>query len=110
MCWARSLRRRAHMVDKVDKVWLDGELIDWSEAKVHALTHSLHYGLAAFEGIRAYKRADGHTYVFRLREHIDRLFDSCKMCLLQPKFTRDQVMSACVETLRVNRMVDGYLR
>ncbi len=98
------------MVDKVKKVWLDGQLVDWDAANVHILTHSLHYGLAAFEGIRAYKRADGQTYVFRLREHVDRLFDSCKMCLLKPEFTREQVMAACVETLRVNGMPEGYLR
>jgi branched-chain amino acid aminotransferase len=98
------------MVDKVKKVWLDGEFVDWDDAKIHVLTHSLHYGLAAFEGIRAYKRADGGTYVFRLREHIDRLFDSCKMCLLKPEFTREQVVAACCETLRTNGMSDGYLR
>ena len=98
------------MVDKVKKIWLDGEFVDWDEANVHVLTHSLHYGLAAFEGIRAYKRADGGTYVFRLREHIDRLFDTCKMCLLKPEYTREQVMSVCVETLRVNGMSEGYLR
>jgi branched-chain amino acid aminotransferase len=98
------------MVDKVKKIWIDGEFVDWDSANVHVLTHSLHYGLAAFEGVRAYKRADGDTYVFRLREHIDRLFDSCKMALLTPKFTREQVMSACTETLRTNGMVDGYLR
>jgi len=98
------------MVDKVKKIWLDGELVDWDSAHVHVLTHSLHYGLAAFEGIRAYKRGDGATYVFRLREHIDRLFDSCKMALLTPKFTREQVMSACTETLRTNEMSDGYIR
>ncbi len=66
------------MVEKLKKIWLDGELVDWDEAKVHVLTHSLHYGVGAFEGIRAYKRADG-AYVFRLKDHIDRLFDSCKM-------------------------------
>lgn len=98
------------MVDKQKKIWLDGEFIDWDEAKVHVLTHSLHYGLAAFDGMRAYQRADGGTYVFRLREHVDRLFDTCKMCLLQPKFTREQIERVCVETLRVNSMVDGYLR
>jgi branched-chain amino acid aminotransferase len=98
------------MVDKVKKIWLDGEFVDWDSANVHILTHSLHYGLAAFEGVRAYKRADGATYVFRLREHVDRLFDSCKMALLAPKFTREQVISACTETLRTNDMVDGYLR
>jgi branched-chain amino acid aminotransferase len=97
-------------VYSVKNMWMDGELVDWDSATVHVLTHSLHYGLAAFEGIRAYKRADGGTYVFRLREHIDRLFDSCKMALLQPKYPRERVTSACLETLRANDMVDGYLR
>jgi branched-chain amino acid aminotransferase len=98
------------MVDKGKKIWVDGEFIDWDAAQVHVLTHSLHYGLAAFEGIRAYRRADGATYVFRLREHVDRLFESCKMALLQPRHTREQVASACVETLRQNGMDDGYIR
>jgi branched-chain amino acid aminotransferase len=98
------------MVDKVKKVWMDGHFVDWDDAKVHILTHSLHYGLAAFEGIRAYKRADGGTYVFRAREHVERLFDSCKMCLLKPEFTREQIIGVCSETLRVNGMPEGYLR
>ncbi len=98
------------MVDKVKKIWLDGEFIDWDDANVHILTHSLHYGVAAFEGIRAYKRADGETYVFRVREHIDRLFDSCKMCLLKPEFTRERIVGVCLDTLRVNGMPDGYVR
>jgi branched-chain amino acid aminotransferase len=98
------------MVDKAKKIWLDGEFVDWDSATVHILTHSLHYGLAVFDGMRAYKRADGGTYIFRLREHVDRLFDGCKMCLLQPKYTREQIMSVCVEALRVNGMVDGYIR
>jgi branched-chain amino acid aminotransferase len=98
------------MVDKVKKIWLDGQLIDWDAANVHIMTHSLHYGLAAFEGIRAYQRADGGTYVFRLHEHIDRLFDSCKMCLLKPEYTREQVIRVCGELLRANGMTEGYLR
>jgi branched-chain amino acid aminotransferase len=98
------------LVDKVKNIWLDGEFIDWDAANVHVLTHTLHYGLAAFDGMRAYQRADGNTYVFRLREHVDRLFDSCKMCLLQPKFTREQIMGVCTEALRINGMSDGYLR
>ena len=98
------------MVDKVQKIWSDGEMVNWDDANVHILTHSLHYGLGAFEGIRAYKRANGKTYVFRLREHIDRLFDSCKMCLLAPKVTREQIMTACVDLLKVNGMPEGYLR
>ncbi len=98
------------MVDKVKKIWLDGQLIDWDAANVHVMTHSLHYGLAAFEGIRAYLRADGGTYIFRLREHVDRLFDSCKMCLLKPEYTREQVIRVCGEVLRANGMNEGYLR
>jgi branched-chain amino acid aminotransferase len=70
----------------------------------------MHYGLGAFEGIRAYKRANGKSYVFRLREHVDRLFDTCKMTLLQPKFTREQVMQACIDTLKANSLDEGYLR
>jgi len=98
------------MVDKQKKIWIDGEFIDWDEAKVHVLTHSLHYGLAAFDGMRAYQRSDGATYVFRLREHVNRLLDTCKMCLLQPKFTGEQLEQVCLETLRINGMSDGYLR
>jgi branched-chain amino acid aminotransferase len=98
------------MVDKVQKIWLDGAFVDWDEAKVHVLTHSLHYGLGGFEGIRCYKRDDGQSYVFRLKEHIDRLYDTCKLVLIEPVFMREQVMSACVEVLRVNRMADGYIR
>jgi branched-chain amino acid aminotransferase len=98
------------MVDKLKKLWVDGEFVDWDEAKVHILTHSLHYGLAIFDGMRAYKRADGGTYIFRLREHVDRLFEGCKMVLLQPKFTREQVSAACIEAVRINGMADGYIR
>ena len=98
------------MVDKVQKIWLDGEMVAWEDANVHILTHSLHYGLGAFEGIRAYKRTNGKTSIFKLREHIDRLFDTCKMTLLVPKFTREQIMTACVETLKINGMPEGYLR
>lgn len=98
------------MVDKVKKIWMDGELIDWDDANVHILTHSLHYGVSAFEGIRAYKRADGHTYIFRLREHTQRLFDTCKLALLAPKFSAEAVMKACGDLLRVNGMEEGYLR
>lgn len=98
------------MVDKLKKIWMDGELVEWDEAKVHILTHSLHYGVAAFEGIRAYKRADGQTYIFRLKEHIDRLFDTCKLALLTPKYTREDVMKSCADILRANDLVEGYIR
>ncbi len=98
------------MVDKLQKIWVDGELVAWDDAKIHLLTHSFHYGIAAFEGIRAYKRADGKSYIFRLREHIDRLFDTCKMALLKPEFTREQIMKACADILKANTLEEGYLR
>jgi branched-chain amino acid aminotransferase len=98
------------MVDKVKKIWVDGDFVDWDAAQVHVLTYSLHYGLAVFDGMRAYQRSDGGTAIFRLRDHVDRLFDGCKMCLLQPKVTREELANVCVETLRVNGMPDGYVR
>jgi branched-chain amino acid aminotransferase len=94
----------------VDKVWVDGTLVPFSEAQVHVLTHTLHYGLGAFEGIRAYKRADGSGAVFRLGEHIDRLFDSCHICTIDVPFSREQLVQACVDTMRANKMVEAYLR
>jgi len=98
------------MVDKVKSVWMDGKFVAWEDANVHVLTHTMHYGLGSFEGIRAYKRTDGSTTIFRLREHIERLFDTCKLCLLEPTFSREQVEQACAELLRVNGMEEAYLR
>jgi branched-chain amino acid aminotransferase len=95
----------------VDKVWIDGQLVPFKDAQVHILTHTLHYGVGAFEGIRCYKRSDGRIAVFRLQEHIDRLFDSSHICAMDVPYTREQVLQACVETLRVNKMTEGaYLR
>lgn len=98
------------MVDKVKKIWLEGELVDWDDAKVHILTHTLHYGLGSFEGIRAYKRTDGTTTIFRLKEHVQRLFDSCKLIMIEPRFSFDQVSAACVDIVRENRMDEAYIR
>ena len=97
-------------ITKTDKIWVDGELVDWDSATDHVLTHTLHYGLGAFEGIRAYECADGRTAVFRLTEHIDRLFDSCHIATLDISFTRDQLVKACLETVRVNGLKSAYLR
>lgn len=98
------------MVDKMKKIWLEGELIDWDDAKIHVLTHTLHYGLGAFEGIRAYKRADGTTSIFRLDEHIERLYDSCKLIMMPPRFTPAQIRDACVGLLVANQADEAYLR
>lgn len=98
------------MVDKLQKIWVDGELVAWDDAKVHLLTHSFHYGVAAFEGIRAYKRADGKSYIFRLREHVDRLFDTAKLALLKPEFSKEQISKACADILKANDLEEGYIR
>ncbi|MCK6588242.1 MAG: branched-chain amino acid transaminase [Polyangiaceae bacterium] len=98
------------MVEKLKKIWLEGELVEWDEAKVHVLTHTMHYGLGAFEGIRAYKRADGSTTVFRLKEHVERLFETCKLIMTEPRFSKEQVHEACLQVLNVNGMEEGYIR
>lgn len=98
------------MVDKVDKVWLDGRLVDWDAANVHILTHTLHYGLGAFEGIRCYKLKDGKSAVFRLREHIERLLMSCHIVTIPVTYTVDELVEACLATVRANKLDECYLR
>lgn len=98
------------MVEKMDKIWMDGKLIPWDEANVHILTHTLHYGLGAFEGIRCYKTHDGKSAIFRLREHIDRLFDSAHIGDLQIPYSKKEIAEACKETLRANQLKEGYIR
>lgn len=98
------------MVEKVDKIWMDGELVPWDEARVHILAHTIHYGLGAFEGIRAYRRANGKTTIFRLREHVQRLLDTCKLIAIEPTFDHEQICKACVEIIRENHLDEAYLR
>ncbi len=98
------------MVEKVDSIWMDGEFIRWDEAKVHILTHTLHYGLGVFEGIRCYLCHDGRSEVFRLKEHIDRLFDSALIAELEIPFSPEEIMDACKEILRLNGLKEGYIR
>ncbi len=95
---------------KVDKIWIDGKLVAWDDANEHVLAHTLHYGLAAFEGIRAYELADGKTGVFRLDEHIDRLFESCHICTIEVPYSKADIVAACLEVLRVNKLKSAYLR
>lgn len=98
------------MVQKSETIWFDGKQVAWDEANVHVLTHTLHYGLGVFEGIRAYKSADGTSSVFRLREHIERLFASAKILRMEIPFTVDQLVDAVVETLQRNKLDEGYIR
>jgi branched-chain amino acid aminotransferase len=83
-----------------DFIWLDGKLVKWDEGQIHVMTHALHYGLGVFEGIRAYRTHDGRLAVFRLREHIQRLFDSAHILLLKLPYTVEQLMEACLDVLR----------
>ena len=98
------------MVQKVEKIWMDGKLVPWDEAKVHVLTHTLHYGLGAFEGIRCYRCQDGKSAIFRLKEHIDRFFDSAQIGELRIPFSKKEISEACKETLRANQLREGYIR
>ena len=97
-------------VEKTELIWLNGKLVPWDEANVHVLTHALHYGMGVFEGIRCYRGEDGHGAVFRLREHVERLQNSAKIVEIDMPWGRDQLESAILDTLRANRMSEGYVR
>ncbi|MZR62638.1 branched-chain amino acid transaminase [Alcanivorax sp. DP30] len=90
-------------------IWLDGELVPWEEAKVHVLTHTLHYGMGVFEGVRAYETAKGPA-IFRLKEHTDRLFGSAHIMNMKIPFTKDEVNAAQVEAVKANNLPHAYLR
>jgi branched-chain amino acid aminotransferase len=97
-------------ITPTEKVWMDGELVDWADATVHVLTHSLHYGSGVFEGIRAYPTSGGPA-VFRLRDHVRRLLTSAKVMLIDVPFDEDALVDACRQVVRANRLTDGcYLR
>ena len=97
------------MSDRDGKIWMDGGLVDWRDARIHVLSHTLHYGCGAFEGVRAYKTAQG-TAIFRLREHTERLFNSAKILRMKIPFTVQQVMDAQCEVVRANKLESCYLR
>ena len=98
------------MVDKVDKIWFDGELVPWDQANVHILTHTLHYGLGVFEGIRCYKLQNGRSAIFRLDDHIRRLYESAHICMMPMPYTPEEISKACLETVRVNKLEECYVR
>jgi branched-chain amino acid aminotransferase len=91
-------------------IWFDGAFVDWTDARVHILTHTLHYGLGVFEGIRCYRTVDGRSAVFRLDEHLRRLYDSARINLMQIPVAPDALEAACLESLRRNDLAEGYLR
>ncbi|HEX9969441.1 MAG TPA: aminotransferase class IV, partial [Acidimicrobiales bacterium] len=92
-----------------EKIWMDGELVDWDGARIHVLTHSLHYGCGVFEGIRAYATSQGPA-VFRLTDHINRLFQSARIFMIDVPFSVDELVAATKETVRVNGLDSCYIR
>lgn len=97
------------MADRDGKIWKDGHMIEWRDATLHMLTHSLHYGMAIFEGVRAYKTVDG-TAIFRLKEHTQRLFNSAKIFQMRLPFDMETLMSAQREVVRANQLESCYIR
>ena len=97
------------MADRDGKIWMDGELVDWRDAKIHVLTHTLHYGCGAFEGVRAYNTVNG-TAIFRLQDHTDRLFNSAKILRMQIPFSKEQVNEAQKQVVKANGLESCYIR
>jgi branched-chain amino acid aminotransferase len=96
-------------VQKVEKIWMNGKLVNWDDANIHILSHVIHYGSCWFEGIRCYETAKGSA-IFRLREHVRRLFDSAKIYHAEIPFTVDQMEQAIIETIKANTMSKCYIR
>ncbi|WP_421118983.1 branched-chain amino acid transaminase [Aquihabitans daechungensis] len=96
-------------ITPTDKIWMNGELVDWDEARVHVLTHTLHYGTGVFEGVRAYETADGPA-VFRLTDHIERLFNSAKIMMMDIPYTVDELVEATKLVVRESGLPSCYIR
>lgn len=97
------------MADRDGVIWLDGEMVPWRDAKVHVLTHTLHYGLGVFEGVRAYETADGPA-IFRLEEHTARLLNSAKILGMKIPFDAETINAACLAAVKENTLESAYLR
>jgi branched-chain amino acid aminotransferase len=93
-----------------DFIWLDGALVPFADARVHVMSHALHYGLGVFEGVRAYAQPDGRPGIWRSDQHLKRFLDSAKMCRLRLPFNHEQISTACLDVLEANRFSAAYLR
>ncbi len=96
-------------VTKTDVIWMDGKMIPWDEAKIHILSHVIHYGSGLFEGIRVYKTKNGPA-ALRLDDHVERLFNSAKIYRFEMPWTREQIVTACLDTVKANKMEECYIR
>jgi len=97
------------MIPKTKKIWMDGKFVDWDKANVHILTHTFHYGLGVFEGIRCYETISGPA-IFRLDEHVERLFNSAHIFLIDIPYSREKIKHTVIETIRVNKIKECYIR
>ncbi|MEN8770139.1 MAG: aminotransferase class IV, partial [Glaciecola sp.] len=93
-----------------EKIWFNGDIMPWQDAKVHVMTHAIHYGSSVFEGVRAYNTPDQGTCVFRLQEHTRRLFDSAKIYRMTIPYTLEQVNQATMDIIRANNLKSAYIR
>ncbi len=98
------------MADMDGRIWKDGELLDWRDAQLHVLTHSLHYGMSVFEGVRAYQMDSGETAVFRLKEHTARLLNSAKILQMKIPYSADELIAAQLQVVRENKLASCYIR
>ena len=97
------------MADKDGTIWHDGTMVPWREATTHVLTHSLHYGLAVFEGLRAYSTPKGPA-IFRLEEHVDRLFASAHIYMMPIPYSKEEIVQACLDVVKTNKLESCYIR
>ncbi len=97
-------------MEKVEKIWMDGELVNWEDANIHVLSHSLHYGLGVFEGIRCYKCQNGASAVLKLKEHVDRFFSSAAIAMMEIPFSEEDISKAIIDVIKINNLDEGYIR
>ena len=97
------------MIKKTEKIWMDGMFVDWDNANVHVMTHTLHYGLGVFEGIRCYETKGGPA-IFRLKEHVQRLFKSAHIFLLAIPYSEEEIEDAIIKTVKINKVKECYIR
>ncbi len=98
-----------NFADRDGMIWFDGEMVPWRDAKIHVLTHTLHYGMGVFEGVRAYHAEQG-TAIFRLQEHTDRLFNSAKIMNMDMPYSKDEINQAQLDAVKINNLDSAYLR
>ncbi|MDY6854140.1 MAG: branched-chain amino acid transaminase [Thermodesulfobacteriota bacterium] len=98
------------MVEKTKRIWIDGKFVNWEDATIHILSHTLHYGVGAFEGIRCYLCDNGNSAIFRLKEHVDRFFNSAHIGELRIPFSKEEITNSIIETIRMNELKEAYIR